>query len=128
MAIHPMNEHHDGTATTVERPGAPAPDRPPGPIAAALGRLADAVPMLRQTERQLRIARRLWRSSFLTGVLTPLLFLGAMGIGLGGLVDERTGDVGGVPYLAFVAPGILAATAMQSAAGDSLWPVMGGIK
>ena len=58
----------------------------------------------------------------------PLLFLGAMGIGLGGLVDENQGTVDGVEYLVFVAPGILAATALQAAAGESLWPVMAGIK
>ena len=34
-----------------------------------------------------------------------MLFLAAIGFGLGGLVDESTGDVGGVPYDEFVAPG-----------------------
>ena len=61
-------------------------------------------------------------------IVSPVLFLGAMGLGLGGLVDENTGAVQGVDYLAFVAPGILAASAMQGAAGQSLWPVMGGMK
>jgi lipooligosaccharide transport system permease protein len=51
-----------------------------------------------------------------------------MGLGLGGLIDDNTGDVDGLPYLAFVAPGIMAAAALQSAAGDALWPVMSGIK
>ncbi|HEX6235810.1 MAG TPA: ABC transporter permease [Acidimicrobiales bacterium] len=101
-----------------------APERPPGPWT----RLTAAVPLLRHTERELRLARRLWRTSVLSGVLTPLLFLGAMGLGLGDLVDEGSGDVAGVPYLFFVMPGILAATAMQTAAGNSLWMVMAGIK
>lgn len=101
-----------------------APERPPGPWM----RLTAAVPLLRHTERELRLARRLWRTSVLSGVLTPLLFLGAMGLGLGDLVDEGSGDVAGVPYLFFVMPGILAATAMQTAAGNSLWMVMAGIK
>jgi lipooligosaccharide transport system permease protein len=70
----------------------------------------------------------LWKTSLLTGVLMPVLFLGAMGVGLGGLVDENQGTVAGVEYLAFVTPGILAATALQAAAGESLWPVMAGIK
>ena len=90
--------------------------------------LAAAVPMLRVAEREARLWRRFWRSSALTLVLMPLMFLGAIGLGLGGLVDENTGSVGGVDYLAFVAPGILAASAMQGAAGQSLWPVMGGMK
>jgi lipooligosaccharide transport system permease protein len=93
-----------------------------------LDTLAAAVPMLRVTERQARVWRRFWRTSALTGVLMPLLFLGAMGIGLGGLVDDSRSSVAGVDYLVFVAPGILAATAMQGAAGESLWPVMAGMK
>ena len=94
----------------------------------AFDALAAAVPMLRVAEREARVWRRFWRSSALTLVLMPLMFLGAIGLGLGGLVDENTGTVEGVDYLAFVAPGILAASAMQGAAGQSLWPVMGGMK
>ncbi len=60
--------------------------------------------------------------------LSPVLFLVAMGIGLGSLVDQGRADLGGTPYLSFLAPGLLAATAMQTAAGDSSWPVMAGIK
>jgi lipooligosaccharide transport system permease protein len=67
--------------------------------------------------------RRIWRSS-LTSIVMPFLFLGAMGLGLGSLVSRQTGTVGGVTYLAFLAPGLLAATAMQSGAGDGAWPVM----
>jgi lipooligosaccharide transport system permease protein len=102
-----------------------------GPSVGATGAyetLAAAVPMLRVAEREARVWRRFWRTSALTGVLMPLLFLGAMGIGLGGLVDDNRGSVAGVDYLVFVAPGILAASAMQGAASESLWPVMAGIK
>ena len=35
--------------------------------------------------------------------------------------------LGGVPYLAFLAPGLLAATAMQSAAFEATFPIMGGL-
>ena len=90
--------------------------------------LTRAVPMLRVAEREARVWGRFWHTSVLTGVLMPLLFLGAIGLGLGGLVDDNRGSVEGVEYLVFVAPGILAATALQSASGDSLWPVMAGIK
>ena len=44
------------------------------------------------------------------------------------ILDERTGDVGGVPYLTFVAAGLMAASAMLGAAAESLWPVMAGTK
>jgi lipooligosaccharide transport system permease protein len=103
-------------------------DAAPATARSPFDTLAAAVPMLRVAEREARLWRRFWRSSALTLVLMPLMFLGAIGLGLGGLVDENTGSVGGVDYLAFVAPGILAASAMQGAAGQSLWPVLGGMK
>src|SRR5690606_29079779 len=87
-----------------------------------------ALPLLRVAEREARVWARFWHTAALTGLLMPLLFLGAMGVGLGGLIDERQSDVEGVSYLVFVAPGILAASALQAAAGHSLWPVMAGIK
>lgn len=80
----------------------------------------------RVVEHQAAVFRRFWRGSVLFYVLNPLLFLAALGFGLGGLVDERTGDVGGVPYLTFVAAGLLAAGAMLGATAESLWPVMAG--
>jgi lipooligosaccharide transport system permease protein len=85
-------------------------------------------PVLRVVEREARVFSRLWRGSVFSSLLAPLLFLGSMGIGLGGLVDERNADVAGVPYLEFVAPGLLVASAMQATSGGSLWPVLGGFK
>jgi lipooligosaccharide transport system permease protein len=73
--------------------------------------------------------RRTWRGSVVSSFLNPVLFLLAMGVGLGELVDERqSGGLEGLSYLSFIGPGLLAATAMQVAAGESTWPVMGGIK
>lgn len=83
---------------------------------------------LRIVEREARVFRRLWRGSAFSTFLAPVLFLAAIGIGLGGLVDENRGAVSGLSYLQFVAPGLLVAGAMQSAATDSLWPVMAGTK
>ena len=60
--------------------------------------------------------RRTWQGSIYSGVLNPVLYLGAMGLGLGKLVDlHGTATIGGVSYLAFLAPGLLAAAAMQTA-------------
>jgi lipooligosaccharide transport system permease protein len=84
--------------------------------------------MLRVVEREWRVYRRLWRGNAASMFLNPLLFLAAMGLGLGGLVDENSGRVAGVTYLEFVAPGLMAASAVQLAAGESLWPVMAGVK
>jgi lipooligosaccharide transport system permease protein len=74
--------------------------------------------------------RRTWRSSAATTFITPVLMLVAMGLGLGTLVDggRGPGALGGLPYLDFLAPGLLAATAMQLAAGEAAWPVRLGMK
>ena len=74
--------------------------------------------------------RRVWRGSVITTFITPVLFLAAMGLGLGTLVDDSAGvaALDAVDYITFLAPGLLAATAMQTGAGDSSFPVMAGIK
>lgn len=84
--------------------------------------------VLRVVEREARIFRHLWRGPVVLSVITPLMFLAAMGLGLGDLVQDPGQDLDGLSYLAFVAPGLMAASAMQVAAGESLWPVMGGKK
>jgi lipooligosaccharide transport system permease protein len=60
--------------------------------------------------------------------LYPVLYLAAMGIGLGTLVDRHSHLVDGVSYLDFIGPGLLAATAMQIGANESTYPVMAAIK
>jgi len=72
--------------------------------------------------------KKTWRSSVTTSFLFPVLYLAGMGLGLGSLVDKHTHVVGGVNYLDFIAPGLLAATAMQIGANDAMYPVMGAIK
>jgi lipooligosaccharide transport system permease protein len=72
---------------------------------------------------------RTWRGSVVSSVLFPVLFLASMGVGLGTLVDSSaSGGVDGHTYLVFLAPGLLAATAMQTGVGESSYPVMGAIK
>ncbi|MDT4989854.1 MAG: lipooligosaccharide transport system permease protein, partial [Micromonosporaceae bacterium] len=51
-------------------------------------------------------------------------FLVAMGFTVGGYVD-RGGQLG-VRYLDFIAPGLLASTALQVAVAESTWPVFSG--
>jgi lipooligosaccharide transport system permease protein len=73
--------------------------------------------------------RRTWKGTVYTSVLSPLLYLGAMGLGLGALVDKHgVGSLGGVTYLDFLAPGLLAAAAMESAMGESMYPVLASVK
>ncbi len=84
---------------------------------------------LRIFEAEARIYRRTWRGSVVSSFLNPVLYMLAMGVGLGSLVDENMpGGVDGVSYLTFIAPGILVATAMQTGAGEGAWKVMGGIE
>src|SRR5260221_10418638 len=86
-----------GVAPTSRRGGAPrevdpemgwdpAPlDRDPGGVLARIGRAY---------EHQFLLYRRTWRGSVFNSFLSPILFLLAMGIGLGSYVD-RSGGVGG---------------------------------
>lgn len=79
-------------------------------------------------EYQLRVARRYWRSLLVTGLITPLLYVLALGVGLGVVIDDQPDAALGVPYLQFVAPALVTATALQLAAGDSTYPVMSGFR
>jgi len=52
-----------------------------------------------------------------------------MGLGLGKLVDAHgRASLGGVSYLVFLAPGLLAATGMQTAVGELTYPVFASVK
>jgi lipooligosaccharide transport system permease protein len=79
--------------------------------------------------------RRTWRGSIISSVLAPLLSLVALGMSLGKIVDagpgaHTFGTVDGHPvkYLLFLAPALLANTAMQTAIGESTYPVMSSMK
>jgi len=89
------------------------------------GALAGAARVL---QRNLLVYRRTWRGSVFGSFLTPLLYLTAMGIGLGSLV-ARGGStmLGGIDYLHFLGPGILASSCMQTASFESTYPIMGKI-
>lgn len=83
---------------------------------------------LRVVEHHAYAMKPFLRSAIVGSIITPVLFLAAMGLGLGSLIDERSGGAGGVSYLAFVGTGLLAATAMQVSTNESTFPVMAGIK
>jgi lipooligosaccharide transport system permease protein len=83
---------------------------------------------LRSYESFLLQYRRAWRGSLATSIVSPLLYLAALGVGLGNFVGRSGSAPGGGSYVDFVAPGLLAAAAMQIAAGESTWPVLAGIK
>ena len=81
----------------------------------------------RVVEHNALVFRRQWRGSITVSFFTPLFFIASMGIGLGSLVNKSSGGVGGVPYIDYLAPGLLAATAMQTAAFECTFPILGKI-
>lgn len=84
---------------------------------------------LRFVEAQARNYRRVWRASAFSNFLNPVLYLTAMGIGLGTLVDEGTANgFGQGGYLEWLAPGMLAATGFLAGAGEGAFPVMAGTR
>jgi lipooligosaccharide transport system permease protein len=86
---------------------------------------------IRVWEAQVVTVWRAWKSSALLSMLQPLVFLGGMGFGVGALVDERAGStaaLGGLGYLAFLGPALMATTAMQTATFEASYPVMDGFK
>ena len=83
----------------------------------------------RVIEHHLMVYRRTWKGGMFVSFASPILFLAAMGIGLGSLIARGpVRSVGGVSYLAFLAPGLLAATAMQTAFVEETYPIMAKIQ
>ena len=72
--------------------------------------------------------KRTWRGSITTSFLYPVLYLAALGGILGSLVDRHSHEVQHVHFLVFLAPGLLASTAMQIGGNEATYPVMGAIK
>jgi lipooligosaccharide transport system permease protein len=72
----------------------------------------------------LLLYRRTWRGTIVISVANPALFLIGLGAGLGKLVDHHNSHyLHGHSYLAFLAPGLLAAAMMQTAYVQSAGPV-----
>ncbi len=98
--------------------------------------LLDAEPRTRGPNRSLlvaeyhaRVFRQLWQTGAVSMVVTPVLYLLAMGVGVGQLVDAQPSPaLGDSSYLQFVAPGLMAAAAMQTAMGAALFPVLASVK
>jgi lipooligosaccharide transport system permease protein len=70
--------------------------------------------------------KRTWRGSITTSFLYPVLYLAGMGLALGSLVKHPVAGQG--RYLDFLAPGLLASTAMQIGGNEAMYPVMAAIK
>jgi lipooligosaccharide transport system permease protein len=87
----------------------------------------------RTTDYWLTSFRRTWKGTVVTSFVVPFLTLAAMGVGLGSFVDDNAGGsgdaaLGGISYLAFIGPGLLAVTAMQTGVFESSYPILGAFK
>lgn len=105
-------------ADTLRPPAGSVP--PPGNVVAGAARLFDywAIAYLRT-----------WKGSVISSFVTPLLYILAMGVLLGGFIEGDPDKLeGATSYLAFVAPGMVAAQAMTTVFGEVTYPVMGMIK
>jgi lipooligosaccharide transport system permease protein len=90
------------------------------PLRDGLGRLVDfwAIAYLRT-----------WKASVASSFLSPLFYVLAMGVLLGGFIPGDPNRLeGATSYLAFVVPGLVAAQAMMTAVGETTYPVMSMIK
>ena len=102
--------------------------RPPGvaaritPLALLGGRHASRV-----LERNILVYRRSW-IFIVSGFFEPLFYLLSIGVGLSHLVGPINVDGREIPYTAFVAPGLLASSAMNGAMLDSTFLVFFKLK
>jgi lipooligosaccharide transport system permease protein len=83
---------------------------------------------LRLIERHARLYRRLWLV-LASGAAEPAFYLLSVGVGIGALIGNVTGPGGQpVPYREFVAPGLLAVSALNGALNDSTFNIYGRLK
>jgi lipooligosaccharide transport system permease protein len=83
----------------------------------------------RMTDYWLVAYLRTWKGSAISSFVVPLLYILAMGVLLGGFIEGDPDKLeGATTYLAFVAPGMLAAQSMTTVFGEVTYPVMGMIK
>ena len=68
-------------------------------------------------QRNATIFRKYWKTALLPNLFEPLLYLAALGLGLGAFI--QAGGVGGQSYVQYIAPGLLASNAMFAASFES---------
>src|ERR1700734_3175329 len=110
-----------GSDTTTDRPSPMVAARIT-PLSLLGGRYASRV-----LERNILVYRRSW-IFIISGFFEPLFYLLSIGVGLSHLVGPINVDGREIPYTAFVAPGLLASSAMNGAMIDSTFQVFMKLK
>ena len=81
-------------------------------------------------EARVRGMLKWWTSIAAFSLGNPVLYLFSVGIGIGALVDANGGStqLGGVSYLTFLAPALLASAALASFQEEMSFPIMEGFE
>lgn len=69
--------------------------------------------------RNATVWRKSWRTSLVGSIGEPLFYVLGLGYGLGTIIP----DVGGIPYLRYVAPGLMISSVMQSVTIESTYMI-----
>jgi lipooligosaccharide transport system permease protein len=68
-------------------------------------------------QRNITIFRKYWKSMMFPNFVEPVLYLAALGLGLGAFIQQ--GGIEGQSYIQYIAPGLLASNAMFAASFES---------
>lgn len=121
-----------GTERGAAAVGAPSPGLAPAPMPEIVARLSRPRPFAGTysgnaravIERGFKVILTQNWIIIISGFFEPLLYLFAMGYGLGGMIGTVVGPGGAeIPYIQFIAPALLATSAMNGAIYDSTWNV-----
>ncbi|WP_107765835.1 ABC transporter permease [Nocardioides terrigena] len=83
----------------------------------------------RQRDYWWTVFKRTWRGGIISSFFSPLFYVLAMGVLLGGFIEVDPSRLeGATSYLAFIVPGLVVAHALGIAVGETTYPVMGGLK
>jgi lipooligosaccharide transport system permease protein len=108
------------SAATAEPAPAPATAPPQAPLAA---RVRAYLPQPRMAarvwRRDLRVFSKLWKGALLPQFFDPVLYLLAMGFGLGAYVAR----IQGIPYEQFIGSGLVASAVMWAASFETTWNI-----
>lgn len=79
-----------------------------------MGKVINLTNAFRVWQRHLTVYKKLYKSSIAFNFVEPVLYLVALGFGLGAFVRE----INGVPYMNFIAPGLIASSSMFATASE----------